>query len=363
MSEQLMSDARRILAALVEIVGNPTSNLTVAVFLLSAVAIVLLMVVLVVVMAVLAPAKGSPKPSRRRPSPNESEAVRAAKRKGSAWSFAALVILAMLMTSVLTGQDWYCVSCHSASAADEDVDDEAHGEVRCVRCHEDGRAPAFNTITRIAELGTQVGIWGSPYAGGVRTQRCMGCHTKQVAAVFTNPDSGIRMSHAEPLEAGWTCLQCHEGVGHSRTLLRAKMSSCLACHDSLMASADCVLCHTKDTTLASSLREERIYGSAEIVTRDCEGCHSSKKCDDCHGLRMPHSDEFLVQHPRYAGFDKKELCFEQCHTERDCGKCHGPWNSHGPDFKIQHQRLPRDAVCSTCHNRHEGTMCGLCHDF
>ena len=88
-----------------------------------------------------------------------------------------------------------------------------------------------------------------------------------------------------------------------------------------------------------------------------------ESCDACHGIRMPHSEEFLRTHPRYSGFDLKEQCFEQCHTQQDCGKCHGAWSSHPPSFKQDHQRYPKDAACSTCHSKHEGPMCDLCHDF
>jgi hypothetical protein len=79
---------------------------------------------------------------------------------------------------------------------------------------------------------------------------------------------------------------------------------------------------------------------------------------------MPHTDEFLEYHARYAAFEKKASCFLQCHDELDCVKCHSlRWDSHGPDFKQSHQSASRDATCYGCHKGHEGPMCLLCHDF
>jgi hypothetical protein len=383
-----MLDAQAILRALGEIIANPTSNLTVAVFLLSATAIAILMVVLLITLRLLPAPRRRGSGARRKPrvtahaldtgssGDDVVDGTVAAERPVRRFSFsmasragslviAGIVTLAVLASYVVTSQSWYCITCHAKAPESPGLRavDSAHEHVACVACHEDAGAVVANSINRLADLGAQAGLWRSQYGDAVRTSRCLRCHGSQVAVRSVDASTGVAMSHEEPLDAGWSCVRCHGDVGHGSTRALNKMSNCLTCHDARTASADCAACHTKDPTLASSLRGQRVYGKADIRPRDCEGCHSSQTCDACHGLRMPHSDEFLDQHPRYAGFHKKQLCFAQCHEQVDCGRCHAGWDSHGPDFFSQHKRLPRDAVCSSCHSRHSGTMCSLCHDF
>lgn len=375
-----------LVSAALDIIADPTSNLTAAVFLMAAVVLLVLIIILAAIIVIL------PAGSRRRAAgvPRDatdddpgvwpvtsSEGVgasgplaKSAPRRSRAhvldgrrraWLITALAMAALASAYIGTAQDSFCMSCHAEMRSDGAGG--AHTDITCVRCHEDARAVLSNTARRAQDIAAHYGIGGSSYSVQVPSSRCHSCHQDIDDAVTRNDETGVMMSHAEPLEAGYACADCHRSEEHADMAAPVGMSVCLACHDAETASAECGTCHAKDTSAASGLAAERIYGTATITRTDCEGCHSMESCDACHGIRMPHSEEFLRTHPRYSGFDLKDQCFEQCHTQADCGKCHGAWSNHPPSFKEDHKRLPEDSACDTCHGKHEGPICDLCHDF
>lgn len=370
-----------ILSAVLDVVADPTSNLTAAVTLMAAAVLVVLILVILAMIFVLsggsrrrerrslaapAPAEGEVAPDAAAavtaPRPHRVPVIRWLGGRGGMWLAVAAAAAILLSAYVATSQDAYCLTCHTDDLPAIESEG-AHGDVSCVRCHEDSWAIASNTMSRLSDVAAHYGLGSSQYSSSLRSTRCLSCHRQGIAETTEDEQTGVRISHAEPLEAGWACADCHASEQHADMAAAVGMSPCLSCHDAATASADCATCHTKDTSAASGLAGTRIYGTATITRTDCEGCHSMESCDACHGIRMPHSDTFLRTHPRYSGFDKKELCFEQCHTQADCGKCHGAWESHIPSFKEDHKRLPKTATCDTCHDQHEGPMCDLCHDF
>lgn len=280
---------------------------------------------------------------------------------------AGLVIAAVAASYVVTAQDFYCLSCHASSAETgfaEGRGKTSHDSVACVQCHEDDTAVVTNTIARLTDIGAKYGPLPSGYQVPVASERCLDCHADRLKKTFVDPELGVAMSHVEPVRAGWTCLDCHYSPRHASMKVRTAMTKCLSCHDSKVASAKCDTCHKKDAVLASTVRRERVFPKVELVTRDCEGCHDSARCDACHKIRMPHSDAFFERHAKYAAFEKKALCFEKCHTSRDCGGCHAPFDKgHVPNWKQEHKKLPKDSICGTCHKGHSGSICDVCHDF
>jgi len=363
-----------LVSAALDIIADPTSNLTAAVFLMAAAVLLVLIIVLVAIIVML--------PGARRRRVREQEPARESGPErglsdepatphtparaphgggGAAWIVLAGIALALASAYVGTAQDPYCLSCHAEVRPDDHSG--VHAEAACVRCHEDAWSLPSNALRRGLDIAAHYGLGSSAYTADVPSRRCVACHRGIDSEVIRNDETGVMMSHAEPLEAGYACADCHRSDGHADMAAPVGMSVCLACHDAETASAECSTCHAKDTSAASGLAADRIYGTATITRTDCEGCHSMESCDACHGIRMPHSEEFLRTHPRYSGFDLKEQCFEQCHTDADCYKCHGLWSNHPPSFKEEHKRLSPDSACNTCHSQHEGPICDLCHDF
>ncbi|MDY0340321.1 MAG: cytochrome c3 family protein [Coriobacteriia bacterium] len=365
-------------SAALKIVADPTSNLTAAVFLMAAVVLVVLIIILMAIIVMLPRGRHQQRQpesddeledilevhegvSAPAPAPARPRRGRAFAGGGSAWVIAIGLMAVFGSAYVGTAQDSFCMTCHAEVRTE--VEGGTHAATACVRCHEDSLALPSNTARRVFDVAAHYGLGTSAYSTHVPSSRCYSCHKDITDAVTHNEETGVMMSHAEPLDAGYACADCHRSKMHADMTAPAGMSVCLACHDAETASAECSTCHAKDTSAASELAAERIYGIATITRRDCEGCHSMESCDACHGIRMPHPEEFLQTHPRYSGFDLKEQCFEQCHTQADCGKCHAPWNGHESDFKETHKRYAKDSSCNTCHNQHEGPMCDLCHEF
>jgi len=152
------------------------------------------------------------------------------------------------------------------------------------------------------------------------------------------------------------------------------MVTCLRCHDGQQAASECATCHLAD--VGFSTVDRRVFAPINLPpVGDCGGCHDQAKCDECHGFRMPHPQDFLDgEHARYAGFDLKEKCYA-CHVRVDCDKCHatkdrsiGYWgHGIGPVWKYQHYDVPPgiDPGCG-CHGRSKyvqeyGNYCKACH--
>ena len=227
-------------------------------------------------------------------------------------------------------------------------------------------------VTRMLKVGGADG-----YAQAVGSATCLGCHAATVKTTATAAAQGVRVSHKEPLAAGADCTDCHKvysGMVSSQTV---GMTPCLKCHDGQTASAKCTACHIKDIATAAVPNPERpITGRDLIETPNCYACHKTQSCDNCHGIRMPHTKEFeLHGHARIAAMDiwfgsGGQKCFK-CHTatRNPCTKCHlGMMPSHGagPFWAKDHQYASPKGCSVGCHGYMTGagtsrTMCEFCH--
>ena len=289
--------------------------------------------------------------------------------------------------SVTTASEVMCLSCHeedmphSERLADKPAD--PHSKVNCIQCHESGSALGYLTYDVTARVGhfvlgmttpKRAGGYGAPTASGA----CLACHAKVADETIVVEDRGIRVSHAEPLEAGATCVDCHEvqSITGAVGAWTVGMSACLRCHDNEQASAKCESCHTKDIAYAvhtnAKPEPQRL-----IQGKRCYTCHEQAKCDSCHGTTMPHSAFFMnTGHAYEATLDnwyndgrtcKKchpghNMCLERCHNK-------GPFPGHPIDgWPQQHGTRPEAGFdsCDSCH----GSMatlagrnfCGVCHE-
>lgn len=391
--------------ALREVIAAPMANLTLALLLLAMTGLVLLVIVVTILFFLVGEgdeeeeeSRGVVEPPVERPESAEtigSDRVAAAPPPSDGGgSLKVLAILGALLVPLLlvaafvsayavTSADRYCLACHSPSEVDAGepgapVIPELHSKVSCVECHEAPlpRGVVPNSIERTRQVLAWVAGDRAPSGGTAHADRCLGCH-ESIQTTTVNADRGLRMSHTEPLAAGMMCAECHPDSGHYPGAVGPGMSSCLRCHDSKSVSGDCGVCHMGDPAMAAV--NKRTFAASELV-RDpgCGGCHNQKKCDACHGLRMPHTAAFVSgEHARQAAFGRKVVCM-RCHTVWDCAECHqvppdgGLYWGHGggtrPSFWVQqHKVLPpgeRTAGCG-CHGRspyaQRGDYCAACH--
>lgn len=297
----------------------------------------------------------------------------------SAVSIPLLLLLALASAYVVTGTTVFCAeTCHGLEESVRMAADVNHSS--CVSCHESrgvgGIVP--NTVSRARMAVQWLSGAPSPSAAIVASDNCSSCH-RSVLEATTDGSRGVRMSHAEPLEAAMACTSCHSRTGHSDTTDYA-MSSCVTCHDGDRASTECDTCHVEDpydatVRVGDDASDDGMLGAGDITYPlvqlrgiECGGCHEEQtQCDSCHGLRMPHDATFKrFGHARLAAFEKKQMCYEQCHTPGSCQQgsgCHVGFPGHGTEWKEGHKRMPWDAGCG-CHAARSGRdfpMCELCH--
>lgn len=380
-----------------EVIADPASNLTAAVLLVGVVSIVLLILVIVVLL-LLAPGseedeedeeaeEGAEEPisgdeaaasapeieeAPERPIPEWRRRLRRIAMRVSLFAIPLLLVAAFVSGYLITSQTRYCLSCHSQQmSAFEETDPTGltaspkpvHPKVACVRCHEDDQlwGAVGNTFDRTRHVVAFVAGKRTGRNASVPSGRCLTCHEAVTKKAVADTGRGLVMSHAEPEAAGVPCRECHENVGHYPAAKRPAMSSCLRCHDGAKVASECKTCHTKEPALAASDRRS-FAANARITREDCGGCHDQKKCDACHGLRMPHDKVFLAYgHAKLAAFDGREKWCWPCHVEGDCGKCHltngrlpGYWgHTSGTDWKWRHGRItpPKAVAGCGCHGR------------
>ncbi len=323
-------------------------------------------------------------------SPSESSARGLAKRVAAAMgalTVPLIVVAALVFGYVATGTDAFCYqTCHSSARVDATLHKLDHSKkASCVDCHEDPSVSGvIGNVAGRGRMALAAAQKGKPQGdtGLVPTDACLRCHGKELRGVIRVEAAGIAMKHKEPLEAGMNCADCHERVGHAvkRSRPGVPMRTCIACHNDKVAPAACATCHLSDIAFSGRRNRELAsdkgtrlgtgrfsYPPVTAGDNSCYGCHKvdEARCDKCHGLRMPHSQEFKDgTHAKMAAFEKKKMCY-RCHDDRLCQKCHLPFKgAHLPDWEQRHQSAPWDSGCS-CHARDKNQdvpICVFCHD-
>lgn len=358
---------------LLELLWDPTSNLTAALLLYGIIGIVVVIVIVAVLMAVLSipddehddegrdvvetPRTTAPEPPR--------EVVEPRARLVTLGITLAVIAAIWLAAGYSTSQTVVCAGCHTSEphAISETAGlVDPHADASCVGCHEPGglfghyvvSVPfrALHFVDGVVEPSLQPG-YGRPTQSG-----CLSCHRRDVIGTTISEARGLKMSHKEPLEAAAACLDCHRYEGGIVSQHNAGMNPCLRCHDSRQASSECSTCHDRQAAAAARARSTD-FASAQVEQVRCGGCHDERReCDPCHGVRMPHDEEFMAYaHARAATVDfwfgdGKTCQGSTCHTEtrRPCTQCHGPMlgRGHGPALVGPH-KVADGVSCNRCH--------------
>jgi hypothetical protein len=236
----------------------------------------------------------------------------------------------------------FCASCHQSTNHTISVMEGEHATIGCTDCHETGSV--FQAITTNAPRRLVHVIGGlidadAPVSGygTVTSASCLQCHDDDVVGVSSGRErSTVRMSHREPLGAGMPCTACHE-FNESQELGAPDrgMQVCLKCHNNEQAAATCKTCHAQNPlTYARNAQWEftsRLLAHVD-PRQSCYRCHDPGPCDNCHGIRMPHPDDFTQMdrvggHGAYSREHGIAVCFN-CHNGRstmgatDCYLCH-----------------------------------------
>jgi len=149
---------------------------------------------------------------------------------------------------------------------------------------------------------------------------CFNCHTKE--KLYTR-ESNLIFSHERHLRKEIVCSTCHFNEG--AIVYTPVKEDCIACHTDRGISTSCKTCH-KDTKILEPESHKggdfrHLHGKVGLDLKTCSSCHGVKRfCYDCHGVEMPHSDDYLLIHPSQVQ-GKPTRC-SLCHGRQPCESCH-----------------------------------------
>lgn len=371
---------RSTFAAGLAALSDPASDPLSALLALASIVLVLLVLVLVTYLAVIT-VEG-----RRRPAPVQDSQLTRAGKSGPARVLGLVVgiiaIAAIGYGWTYSASDAMCARCHFTSRAIDSHAEGAHADIACRSCHVGpGVRGAFTARIRGGvNLATQIlgNASDEPVSAEVRNGACIACH-ENVASGVTVARS-IRMRHSDVLELGHACTDCHNTEAHGTEVRRARyprMGLCIGCHDGIKAASECDVCHSEDVGVAVR-RLQRPFAKTNIEKDDCRGCHPIDTCNACHGLEMPHSQEFVEGFHARKGLTQTAVCL-RCHDIAgfcNTGLCHMfPVSGQGAktwrryheatgDFVAWHQNArdigPGFGPCS-CHETDVEKWCNYCH--
>lgn len=375
MEEFDFSRLEAVPSQLLQLLVDPTSNLTAALVLYGIIGLALLIVLLIVVMFVITlpdddedegQVAGTAAPATT-PVPVKTRIPVTPKQR-----VVSLLAVAMAVTAVwavagyTTSQQAVCESCHVdlMHSVAEQEGRSSHASTGCTRCHEPSGVVGQifgNLPFRIAHFADGMVADTSLQGGYGRVTRsaCYSCHRADISQATLDVDRGLRMSHTEPLDAGADCLDCHTYDSGAVGQHNAGMNPCLRCHDADAATADCSTCHDKAAAAAARSRSTS-FASVQVAEVRCGSCHDEKRqCDSCHGTRLPHTKEFMAYAHARAGavdfwYNGGRTC-AQCHTptRRPCGRCHDNLlgRGHGGAHLAQTHQKAAEQSCNACHQR------------
>lgn len=290
--------------------------------------------------------------------------------------FALLLVVGVPLGWHQGTQNSTCARCHYTEKAFKSNARDTHAGVACASCH---IAPGARGLVEAASRGianTRVQLKlaassASPQAV-VRDSACLKCHGEVMSRVVKA--RGVRMRHWDVVGQGFVCTDCHNTAGHGTKVKNPRypeMSQCITCHDGKKAGSQCGKCHSNDIGVATRETHDT-YFKTPVPVDGCRGCHSMKPCIQCHGLELPHSDQFKAGFHALKAFQQPELC-HKCHSTRTfCNRCHHfgltsndmPTSPHGDSvsFKTWHSHPAGPGVGTCyCHDANRQKFCDYCH--
>jgi hypothetical protein len=389
--ELVQTDLLERFRLITELFSNPTSNTSAFLLLLGLIVVVVLILGLSAVLLWLRASARAYEDRQLMSDPGAPQRGSALTRLYALLFIFGMFALAWIATGISTSSTQVCSPCHAHTSHEQLADEVVHGSIACTRCHEPGgvvHSVTFGTPARFMHVLEMARGTDTPSEYGyVDSTSCLDCHARDIAGTTDNEESGIRISHAEPLDAGARCVDCHRLNESGLVDVSAVgMDPCLRCHDGQQASSECESCHTKDIAYSAIADARPTPDTAMMLIdtpHDCYRCHETAACDACHGMRLPHPEEFVENH-RYPGVlsiwaGSNGQCVG-CHTEsrNSCSKagCHGsefPYHySRDKQFRTSHttgrwldrRGLERSNLsnlgCGTCHG---GGVCIDCHGY
>ncbi len=203
------------LAALRELIRDPSANYA-AVAVAIAALVTFFLVVILALIAFVTPARRS---------------LRAEGAEGTDTGVSRLGVAGTLLLSLIvvlgiggaaglwyqqTSSDTFCAqTCHSMEKAALSWSRSPHATVSCIRCHEDSGLASVprNSAYRLFYVYRQYASDGPVVPLAVPASRCLSCHTDLLDAKLI-ARNGDPFTHRVILTEGSSCRSCHRSQGH-----------------------------------------------------------------------------------------------------------------------------------------------------
>jgi hypothetical protein len=288
---------------------------------------------------------------------------------------ALIVVCYLLLTASIAPFNGVCAWCHATSV--DDFERSPHAGIRCSSCH-GGMSYADILSFRLSLTGMPFYLFARPTVRlQVRNETCLGCHPA-IASGTVKSASGIAMSHAEVIQGGFLCSDCHRIDAHRKEYAESgfvDMFVCLTCHNGVKATKKCAACHLNRDYRVKKAGDYRTnfvmihvfydsHGKGSL--KSCGTCHDENYCSSCHILikrfkvDLPHPRDWFGMHGFVTGRDKVKICYA-CHQEKNCRSCHIVEMPHPLSYLGSHKKEARtlgEDVCLRCHLK-QG--CDTCH--
>lgn len=256
----------------------------------------------------------------------------------------------------------------------------AEGSIQCTVCH---NRTAHNEDFKHKNVDPKTGKVGQPHPNWMKMTACFRCHSQAEGAVAPGECSACHPESFElkpptHLEPGFY----PSGHGELAKLEQERVQEARK-EFALEDIVDEASGQVEETHSASAAAEQSstdtdgAFVPSELVENmlpvqtinQCYTCHDKQRfCNGCHGVVMPHPEEFKkgTVHGE-VGKTKPKAC-ARCHGTRNefCNECH-----HGTsiEFKYdptvpwrqQHPTAVQRRGAQVCFDCHEPTYCAHCH--
>lgn len=302
-----------------------------------------------------------------------------------------------------------------------------HANISCMACHMPANAGPVTFMLHKAEALGELYLTvtdnfhlplngNSHYALYMGEEQCTQCHT----LYSITPSAGIIIDHEAHSSRDIQCTVCHNRLAHVEdfelTLSDPNtgepnqphddfmtMDACFRCHvqEGNGPTGRCAACHTPELELmpdthrvdnfvrhpgpetaehaaqardqwsSTEAADDEVVGKVagfelrRLETVDtCGTCHAQAFCTDCHGVDIPHPDDFTETHPAVAE-QAPDSC-AQCHLVdaagmNECSECHHQAGNPSLEWLPQHSDVVGRDGAQPCFDCHDPRFCANCH--
>lgn len=178
----------------------------------------------------------------------------------------------------------------------------------------------------------------------IKNEACLSCH--QDFEARTKDEDVKVFSHKLHLAQRLACQRCHQPIGHTGSPLPDE-KVCEECHGIEMP-------HPQDYVKAHGRQVD------EQGDQICARCHNVYlHCQTCHGVQMPHPDAWTEKHGDIA-WPQMQIC-STCHEKSFCLTCHPVEMPHPGDWTRTHGLAVQEKSSQVCTACHQPELCTSCH--